>query len=99
MRWTVVTVLLLVAGAPAATVEVTPDRVDALRAARDGARKVRAQGSPVTIVLRGGTYVLRESLELGPQDSGATWQAAAGAPRKLSGDAPSGTSPSTVRSA
>ena len=61
--------------------------------AGDQIRKAKQAGSlrePVTVVLRGGTYYLHESLNLGPELSGTqsarvTWQAAEGEEVRLCG--------------
>ena len=53
-----------------------------LTAARDAARKAE---KPATVQLRGGTYRLKETLVLGPEDSGVTWTAAPGETVVLSG--------------
>ncbi len=65
----------------------------ALSEARDAARRARADGQPVTVILHGGLHVLPETLQLGPADSGTAeqpvvWQAAPGETPVLSGGAP-----------
>lgn len=57
--------------------------------ARDAARLALGRGEKVEVVLRGGTYELRDALTLGAQDSGTatnpvTWRAADGAVVRLS---------------
>jgi len=59
-----------------------------LRQARDGARALKrgeACGAPVTVRLLAGSHVLSEPLELTPEDSGVTFEAAAGAAPVVSG--------------
>src|SRR4051812_27902796 len=76
-------------GARAATVHVAPGGNDAndgsagrpvatLERARDAVRAAAADdGQPRRVALHGGTYVLARTLELGPADSGVTWEAVA----------------------
>ena len=86
---------LYAAGGTAAKVFVSPGGDDSnagteekplrsLAAAQKAARKLSATHT-VTVVLRGGTYYLSESLVLGPQDSGITYAACPGEIPVLSG--------------
>ena len=87
--------------ASAATIYVSPhgdDRnpgtkskpVATLTRARDRVRALHKTGGPITVVVRGGTYRIESSLELGAADSGSAkapvvWQAAPGEEVYLSG--------------
>lgn len=59
-----------------ANAQRTDGPVQSLTAARDKARRLRklAPDERIDIVLRGGIYYLPETLVLGPEDSGVTWQ-------------------------
>lgn len=80
-------------GAPAeANAAGTDGPLETLEAARDRARQLRAADAtePVSIVLRGGTYYLPETLVLTPDDSGSaeapiTWQSYEGETVLISG--------------
>jgi Right handed beta helix region len=75
--------------------DVTGDGTEAkpfagLERARDAARVALHAGQPVQVVLHAGTYVLKNALELGPEDSGtaaapAVWSAAPGEAVRLCG--------------
>ena len=55
------------------SLQISPDDPNALVRARDGAR---ALPKPATVVLRGGTYFLPETLVFKAEDSGVTYTAA-----------------------
>lgn len=68
--------------ARALEVHVAPDgAVASLSAARDAVRAARAAGdlSEARVIVASGTYPLRETVVFEPQDSGVTYEAAAGA--------------------
>ncbi len=92
----------LTGAAPAVQIVVSPKGDDAtgdgseakpfagLERARDAARAALHAGQSVEVVLHGGTYELKKTLTLGPEDSGtpaapAIWRAAAGEEVRLSG--------------
>jgi hypothetical protein len=82
------TLLVALATAPAATITVSTDGpVKTLAAARDKVRELRNAGdkSPMTVVVRAGTYFLDEPLVLTPEDSGVTYTASPGARAIISG--------------
>jgi parallel beta-helix repeat protein len=73
---------------PAQMIEVSPGGpVRTLAEARDRARAARTPGSTavVTIRVHAGTYLLADTLALGPQDSNTIWEAAPGERVVISG--------------
>lgn len=69
---------LLVAALQADTLYVSPEGpLRSLAAARDKIRELRRGGnkSPMTVLVRGGTYFLTETLVLTPEDSGVVYAA------------------------
>ena len=77
-----------VVSAPAQRITVSPaGSIRTLGAARDAARTLRRSGKsgPITITVRAGTYLLPETLVLGPEDSDTVWQAAHGEHPVVSG--------------
>src|SRR5688500_2914454 len=88
MRLHCLVIALLAAAccANAATIEVKPTENAPLQAARDASRNIAAD-EPVTILVRGGMYVLRETLELGAADR-AHWRAAEGEEVRIVGGPP-----------
>lgn len=72
--------------APAAEIELSPaGPIATPQAARDAAR---AAEKPVRVVVAAGTYLMAAPLELGPEDSGVTWEAAPGASPVFTGGRP-----------
>src|ERR1700737_162655 len=68
--------------AHALTFEMKPGgAIPDLAAARDAARKARAEGvkEPITVRIADGAYPLLEAVVFEPQDSGVTYEAAPGA--------------------
>lgn len=94
----ILTILLMAAVSPAATLYVSPqgrdgargtidDPFGSLAAARDAVRALRQKGdrAPMSVVLRGGVHRLAETFVLTPEDSGVTYQAQPGERPILSG--------------
>ncbi|MDB6151887.1 MAG: hypothetical protein JWL90_340, partial [Chthoniobacteraceae bacterium] len=74
------TLLVLAAPARAVTIDLKPETpVSTLAAARDAARKARADGQPVVVRIADGVYPLSEPVVFEPRDSGVTYEAAPGA--------------------
>ncbi len=67
----------------AADIHLSPDGpISTLEAARDAARKEK---KPVRIIVADGHYPRTTALELGPEDSGTTWEAAQGSKPIITG--------------
>src|SRR5688500_329350 len=82
MRLLPILFLCSVASVHALTIELKPDgNISNLSAARDAARKARADGDQGTITVRvaDGVYPLTDPVVFEPQDSDVTYEAAPGA--------------------
>jgi len=74
MSWTAgLWAVLAATGLAAVEVNIGPG--DSLEAARDEARRLRADGQAAEVVLRAGRYERTAPLALGPEDSGTVWRA------------------------
>ncbi|HJN15957.1 MAG TPA: right-handed parallel beta-helix repeat-containing protein [Armatimonadota bacterium] len=81
----ILALLLPIASAPCATINVSPDGpISSLAAARDAIRKLQPLAEPVRVIIADGEYALTEPVIFGPGDSGTpefpiSYEAAPGA--------------------